>query len=245
MNINYSQSNINFKKGMVILGSAGPGSLDLISLKLRYVLKKADVVIFDALVNKKILNFCKKTVNLIYAGKLKEKKSCTQDEINQWLVNFAKANKKVLRLKGGDISFFSRGSQEINCLRENGISFKIFSGITSSQTSINSSVESFFNSSGICNLITGHRRINSNFEKNINYNFLKVSNGRIIIYMGVSQIRNISLNLIKSGINRNETVTLITNSSLNSQKIYTTSLIKCPDFILENNIKSPSIIIIK
>ena len=245
MNINYTQSNINFKKGTVIFGGAGPGSLDLISLKLQYVLKKADIVIFDALVNKRVLTFCKKTVKLIYAGKLKEKKSCTQDEINQWLVNFAKANKRVLRLKGGDISFFSRGSQEINCLNENGIKFKIFSGITSSQTSIKNTVRNFFNSSEICHLITGHRRINSNIEKKISYDFLGECNGRIIIYMGISQIRNISLDLMKNGMNKNEIVTLITNSSLNSQRIYKTSLIMCHKFIIENKIKSPAIIIIR
>ncbi len=245
MNINYTQSNINFKKGSIIFGSAGPGSISLISLKLKYVLKKADVVIFDALVNKKILKFCKTNVKLVYAGKLKEKKSCTQEEINQWLVNYAKSNKRVLRLKGGDISFFSRGNQEIECLKENGVNFKIFSGITSSQTSVNDTVSSFFNSSGICNLITGHRRISSDYKNNIDYKFLKECNGRLIIYMGISQIKNISQNLMEIGMKKNERVTLITNSSLNSQKIYKTTLINCHKFILENNIKSPAIIVIK
>ncbi len=245
MNINYKQSNINFKKGSVIFGGAGPGSLELISLKLKYILKKADIVIFDALVNKKILDFCRKKVKLIYAGKLKEKKSCTQAEINQWLVKFARAKKRVLRLKGGDISFFSRGSQEINFLKENGINFKIFSGITSSQTSIKSTVQSFFNYSGICNLITGHRRINTNSDNKIDYSFLTKCNGRIIIYMGISQIRNISKNLMNHGMKKNEMVTLITDSSLNSQRIFQTNLLDCPKFISENSINSPAIIIIK
>ena len=114
MKINFNQSNIKFKKGTVILASAGPGDPNLITLKLKYIITLADVVIFDALVNKKILNLCKPNVKLIYAGKLKERKACTQSEINEWLLKYSKKNKKVLRLKGGDVSFFSRVSQEIN-----------------------------------------------------------------------------------------------------------------------------------
>ena len=63
--------------------------------------------------------------------------------------------------------------------------------------------------------------------------------------MGISQIKNISQNLMEIGMKKNERVTLITNSSLNSQKIYKTTLINCHKFILENNIKSPAIIVIK
>ena len=73
MNINIKQFSIEFKKGTVILAGAGPGSINLITLKLKNVLKQADVIIYDALVNKEILKFSKKSVKLIYAGKIKEK----------------------------------------------------------------------------------------------------------------------------------------------------------------------------
>ena len=99
MNINFNQSNIKFKKGSVILASAGPGAPNLITLKLKYILGLADVVIFDALVNKKILKFCRHDVKLIYAGKIKEKKSCTQSEINEWLLEFSKKKKRYSGLK--------------------------------------------------------------------------------------------------------------------------------------------------
>ncbi len=244
MNINYRQSNINFGKGEVILGGAGPGSLKLISLKLKYVLQRADIIIFDALVNRELLSLSNKTAKLIYAGKLKKKKSCTQSQINQWLVNHARNNKRVLRLKGGDISFFSRGSQEIEYLKENNIPFRIFSGITSSQTSVKETVGSFFNSSGVCNLITGHKKIDENRKFDINYEFLKKTNGRIIIYMGVSQIKEIVSSLLDHGLTKNKEVSIVTNSSLKSQKIYSTKLNECPEFIKNNGITSPAIIII-
>ena len=114
MILNYSHSNINFEKNTVIIAGAGPGSKKLVTLKLRFILKLADVIIYDALVNKLILKDCKEKVLLIYAGKTK-KNSCTQSEINHLMVKHAK--KRVLRLKGGD-KFFSRASQEVQFLKK-------------------------------------------------------------------------------------------------------------------------------
>ena len=98
----------------------------MITLKLKYILQHAEVVIYDALVNKSILNYCNEKTLLIYAGKTK-KRSCSQLEINQLLVKYAKLGKRVLRLKGGDASFFSRASQEVEFLKKNKIKFNIFS----------------------------------------------------------------------------------------------------------------------
>ena len=114
MNINYKQSNIKFNKGTVALASAGPGAKKLLTLNVKFLISSADVIIYDALVNRSILNFAKNTTILIYAGKTKDGKSCTQNQINSWLLKFSKEKKRVLRLKSGDISFFSRISQEVN-----------------------------------------------------------------------------------------------------------------------------------
>ena len=244
MNINFNQSNIKFKKGTVILASAGPGDPNLITLKLKYIISLADVVIFDALVNKKILNLCKPKVKLIYAGKIKERKACTQSEINEWLLKYSKKKKKVLRLKGGDVSFFSRVSQEINFLKKNKIKTEIFSGITSSQASLQKAQSNFFNKSNFCNLITGHKIIIKK-NKEVNYSQICENRGKIIIYMGVGQISMIVSKLIMNGINENEKVTIIENASTQSEKLFFTTLKKCPTFIKKKNINSPSIIIIR
>ena len=244
MKINFNQSNIKFKNGTVILAGAGPGEPNLITLKLKYILGLADVVIFDALVNKKILELCKSNVKLIFAGKIKEKRSCTQSEINEWLLKYSKKNKKVLRLKGGDVSFFSRISQEISFLKKNKIKTEVFSGITSSQASLKIAKASFFNKSSFCNLMTGHKII---IKKNreVNYSQICKNKGKIIIYMGMSQISTIVTKLISNGLNENEKVTLIENASMKSEKLFFTSLKNCPMFIKKNNISSPSIIIVR
>ena len=244
MNINFNQSNIKFKKGTVILASAGPGDPSLITLKLKYILSLADVVIFDALVNNKLLELCKPKVKLIYAGKIKERKSCTQSEINEWLLKYSKKNKKVLRLKGGDVSFFSRVSQEINFLKKNNVKTEIFSGITSSQASLKKAESDFFNKSNFCNLMTGHKIIIKK-NKEVNYSQICKNKGKIIIYMGISQISLIISKLISNGISENEKVTLIQNASMKSERLFFTTVKNCPMFIEKKNINSPSIIIIR
>ena len=115
----------------------------LITLKLKYILGISDVVIYDALVNRSVLKLCHRKAILIYAGKTK-KQSCTQSDINNLMIKYANQNKRVLRLKGGDVSFFSRGSQEVEFLKKNKINFQVFSAISSSQASLNAINQNFF-----------------------------------------------------------------------------------------------------
>ena len=243
MKLNYKYSNIKFEKNTVIIAGAGPGSKKLITLELKYILKLADVIVYDALVNRSILDECNEKVLLIYAGKTK-KNSCTQSEINELLVKHAKLGKRVLRLKGGDVSFFSRASQEVEFLKKNQINFRVISAITSSQASISKINANFFNKNRFCNFFTGHKKINSN-SKDVNYYNVSKNKGKIFIYMGISQIEKISKNLQKNQVSLKEKVSIIKNASLKNQKIYTTNLKNCSAFIKKNKITSPAIIIIR
>ncbi len=243
MNINYKETIIDFNKGSVILAGAGPGDIKQITLKVYQAIKQADVIIYDSLVNKKLLDISKKSSKKIFGGKTKNKRACSQKEINEWMLYYAKNKMRVLRLKGGDPSFFSRGSQEINFLKEKQIEYKVFSGITSSQQAILSSRISFYNSSNICNFITGHRKINDN---SVSFDLKKIVNnkGRLIIYMGIGQIKKICSDLLDYGMNLNTKVYIVSNASLKSERVFSTSLIKSEELIIKNNILPPSIIII-
>ncbi len=243
MKLDYKHSNIKFEKNTVIIAGAGPGSKKLITLKLKYILKLADVIIYDALVNKSILDECDNKTLLIYAGKTK-KNSCSQSEINELLVKYANLGKRVLRLKGGDASFFSRASQEVQFLRKNKINFKVFSAITSSQASVSVINKFFFNKSKICNFFTGHKKINSTSQE-VDYANISKNKGRIYIYMGISQIEEITKNLRKNNVSSQANVSIIKNASLNDQKIFKTNLKNCSSFIKKNKISSPAIIIIR
>ena len=243
MKINYKDTIVDFNKGSVILAGAGPGDVRQITLKVYQVIKQADVIIYDSLVNKKLLDISKKSSKKIFGGKTKNKRACSQKEINEWMLYYAKNKMRVLRLKGGDPSFFSRGSQEINFLKEKQIEYKVFSGITSSQQAILSSRISFYNSSNICNFITGHRKINDN---SVSFDLRKIVNnkGRLIIYMGIGQIGKICSDLLDYGMNLNTKVYIVSNASLKSERVFSTSLIKSEELIIKNNILPPSIIII-
>ena len=243
MKVNYNLDDINFKDGTVIIAGAGPGELKLTTLNVFLSVKKADVIIYDSLVNTELLRENKKNAKKIFAGKTQSNKACTQNEINQWLVDFARKKKKVLRLKGGDVSFFSRGSQEINFLKKNKIKYKIFSGITSAQSAIKEIFRNEFNSSNCLNFITGHKIIKPN-KRDINYKYLVNNKGKIIVYMGIGQAEFISQKLINEGLKKNTRVSIISNASLPNQKIFNTILCNCSRTIKDHEILPPSIIVI-
>ena len=242
MKINYKPCNFVFEKGSVILAGAGPGCLTQVTLKVFEAITQADVIIYDSLVNEELLKNTKKSVIKIFGGKTKNKRACSQSEINEWMVDHAKNNNKVLRLKGGDPSFFSRGSQEIEFLKKKGLNIKYFLESHHHNQQSKNNI-SFFNQHDVCNFITGHRRINNS---SISLDFKKIvgNKGRIIVYMGVSQIKKISSDLIDMGIDRKTKVFIISNASMKSERVFQSLLYEVEKTINQNNILPPSIIVI-
>ena len=110
---------------------AGPGDADLITLKAIKALNKADVVLYDYLANDEILEHAPKDAKKIYVGKKAGEHYKTQDQINELIVEQAKENDTVVRLKGGDPFVFGRGGEEILALMENDIKFEVIPGVTS------------------------------------------------------------------------------------------------------------------
>jgi uroporphyrin-III C-methyltransferase len=122
----------NRRSGKVILAGAGPGDADLITVKLQKYLGEADIIITDRLVNPAIIERnAGKQAEILFAGKQGyNEASYTQEEINQLIVKHAEAGKTVLRLKGGDIAFFSNVLDELESLIEHKIPYEIIPGIT-------------------------------------------------------------------------------------------------------------------
>jgi uroporphyrin-III C-methyltransferase len=116
--------------GKVYLVGAGPGDPDLLTLKAARLLAGGDIVLHDALVSKEVLAMVSQRAELIDVGKRAGKKLLTQDEINSLLVDHAKKDKTVIRLKGGDPLLFGRAGEEIEALRRAQIDFEIVPGIT-------------------------------------------------------------------------------------------------------------------
>lgn len=116
--------------GKVYLVGAGPGDPELLTLKAAKLLAAAEVVLYDSLVSREILQLISPAALLVDVGKRAGKKLLTQDEINSLLVDYSKQEKLVVRLKGGDPLLFGRAGEEMEALRRAGIDFEIVPGIT-------------------------------------------------------------------------------------------------------------------
>ena len=116
---------------MVYLVGAGPGDPGLITEKGKELLKSADVVVYDSLINSRLLDHCSSKAKLIFVGKKSTDSSITQKEINKILIKSASNNKTVVRLKGGDPFLFGRGGEEAEALVKAGILVEIVPGVSS------------------------------------------------------------------------------------------------------------------
>lgn len=121
------------KAGSVVLVGAGPGDPELLTLRAVRALQSADVILFDNLVSAEVLDFARREAKKMLVGKTGHAPSCRQDDINALMVSFAKAGRRVVRLKGGDPMVFGRADEEIAACRAAGISVEVVPGITSAQ----------------------------------------------------------------------------------------------------------------
>src|SRR6266436_2682490 len=109
------------KSGIVYLVGAGPGDTGLLTLRGAELLRRADVVVYDALENPELLQLAPKTAEVIYGGKRAREHAISQSELNELLISKAKAGKTVVRLKGGDPYVFGRGGEEAEQLADAGV----------------------------------------------------------------------------------------------------------------------------
>jgi len=120
-----------FNSPKLTVVGAGPGDPELITVKALNTLKSAKVVLYDALINRELLDYAPQAEH-IFVGKRKDKHRFPQEEINELIVKYALGRGHVVRLKGGDPFIFGRGSEEINYARKHGLETAVVSGITSS-----------------------------------------------------------------------------------------------------------------
>ncbi len=205
------------KTGKAFLVGAGPGDPGLITVKGKNILKSADVVVYDSLINPILLKMCRENAELIYVGKKIGHKELSQNEINKLLVKKAKEGKMVLRLKGGDPFVFGRGGEEAEILEKNNIETDIVPGI--------SSIIAVPAYSGVP---VTHRDYNSSFAvftaHKSKFNSLKdfdpaslKSIKTLVFLMGLNNIRNIMSKLTESGKDPETPVLVISNGTLPSQ----------------------------
>ena len=228
--------------GKVYLTGAGPGAIDLMTVKAARIVTEADVIIYDRLANPKILETSKKGCQLIYVGKQNGNHSVPQDEINEIIYQSALKHEKVVRLKGGDPFVFGRGGEEAIYLFNKGIKFEIIPGITSA-ISVPAYAGIPVTNRGITpsfRVVTGHRKSSDNMA-NINWASF-IENETIVFLMGLHNIQLIVENLLKVGKPKDYPCAIISKGTTKDQKVVVGTL----DDIISKSKEavSPAIIIV-
>ncbi|HWN38516.1 MAG TPA: siroheme synthase CysG, partial [Gammaproteobacteria bacterium] len=113
------------RRGEAYLVGAGPGGIDLITIRGRQLLAAADVVLYDRLVSAELLQYARRDAELICVGKTPRRPSISQKQLNRLLVSLVQSGKRVCRLKGGDPFVFGRGGEELEALAEAGLKFQV------------------------------------------------------------------------------------------------------------------------
>ena len=226
----------------LILVGAGPGDEELITLKGLKALENADVVLYDALVNQKLLAHCGSSCHLVYVGKKPGLHQYQQIYINDMIVDYARQYETVVRLKGGDPFIFGRGHEELTHAMEHGIEVEVIPGVTSAiavpalsgipltKRGVN---ESFWIVTGTTS--SGH------FSQDMK--MAARSTASVVILMGMKNLPEI-IKLFKKYRSENEPVAVIQNGTFESERRGFGTLQSIIEVVNEKALKSPAIILI-
>ncbi len=226
----------------VYLTGAGPGDLELLTIKALKIIQKADVIIYDKLANSEILKEAKDDALLIFVGKERGNHKVPQDEINEIIYQNALKYKIVVRLKGGDPFVFGRGGEEALYLKQRDIKFEIIPGI-SSAIAVPAYAGIPVTNRGVTpsfRVVTGHRKSSDNIA-NINWSSF-IENETIVFLMGLHNIQLIVDNLIKVGKPQDYPCAIISEGTTKNQKVITGTL--CDIVLKSKDAISPAIIIV-
>jgi len=231
------------KTGEVYLVGAGPGDPELLSFKALRLMQKADIVIYDRLVSRPIMNLIRQDAEKIYVGKQRADHAMPQENINQLLARLALEGKKVLRLKGGDPFIFGRGGEEIESLIKDDIPFQIVPGITAASgcASYAGIPLTHRDYSQACIFVTGHLRDGT---VNLNWEMLAHEKQTLIFYMGMHGSKIICEELIKHGLSNETPAALIVKGTTEDQEVIIGNLKNMPEIIMERKIVPPTLLII-
>ncbi len=230
---------------MVYFVGAGPGDVDLITVKGKRALQQADVVIFDRLINPFLLTDVKDDAKLIYCGKQPCKHTLRQEDIQREILIHARKGKTVVRLKGGDPAVFGRVGEEAELLAEHQIDYEIIPGITAgiAATMYSGVPLTHRKHSNSFAIVTGHGSRDDG-TPNINWNHLAKGVETIVFYMGVKHLKTITTELIKNGKAKETAALVVQWGTYSKQRTIEGSLATIANQVEQANITNPAIIVV-
>jgi len=234
--------------GHVYLIGAGPGDAELLTLKAHRLIKQADVVMYDWLVNPDIINMIPSHVDRVFVGKKCGQHSMQQADICQLMVEVALTGKNIVRLKGGDPAIFARAAEECDILAKHHIDFAIVPGITAaSGASAYAGIPlTHRECAQSVRFITAHLKSASdepNWQALVAG--LSASNGEtLVFYMGLKRIHTIMQRLKTQGLQRSTPVAVIDQASTTQQQVCVGTLDNIAQRVTEQNFQGPAVTIV-
>jgi uroporphyrinogen III methyltransferase/synthase len=232
-------------KGKVWLVGAGPGDIELITIKAVRCLKEADVVVYDHHLNKELLDYADAGAELIYAGKQGGYHTMSQEEISGLLIARAREGKFVCRLKGGDPFVFGRGGEEAEALSEAGIPFEVVPGVSSAIAA-----------AAYAGIPLTHRAHSSSFaivpgseaatKTGSRIDWPKISTGvdTLVFLMAVANMPHVVAELLKNGRPPDTPVAVVQRGTRSDQFTVVGTLASIEGLAVSSNIRPPAVIIV-
>jgi uroporphyrinogen III methyltransferase/synthase len=232
-------------KGIVYLVGAGPGDAGLLTVRGAELLARAGTVVYDALVNKELLRLAPPEAELIYAGKRSSDHAIPQAQLNQLLVDKARAGQCVVRLKGGDPYVFGRGGEEAEQLAAAGVAFEVVPGVTSSIAGPNYAgiplTHRDFCSS--FTVVTGHEDPDKEGPE-VDWSQVAKAPGTKVVLMGVSRVKSISQALIEHGLPESTPVAMIRWATTGRQQSVVGTLGTIAEVAEKADFKPPGLMVV-
>ncbi|MDB6021031.1 MAG: tetrapyrrole methylase, partial [Pedosphaera sp.] len=224
---------------------AGPGDVGLLTLRGAELLGRAEVVVYDALVNRDLLRMAPKGAEIIYAGKRSADHAIPQEELNNLLVAKAREGKTVVRLKGGDPYVFGRGGEEAGELAAAKVAFEVVPGISSAVAGPNYAGIPITHREHCSSytVITGHEDPAKD-ESSIDWAQVAKISGTKIILMGVSRIREIATKLIEHGLDAATPVAMVRWGTTGRQQSIEGTLATIADVVEKSKFTAPAVTVI-
>jgi uroporphyrin-III C-methyltransferase len=230
-----------FVPGHVWLAGAGPGDPGLLTLDALAGLAQADVIVHDALVDRRILALAGPQSRLEFAGKRGGKPSPTQADISQRLMALARAGQRVLRLKGGDPFVFGRGGEEAATLAAAGVPFRVIPGVTAGLAALAAaSIPATLRGINRAVILAAGHGADEDFD----WAPLVHTGQPIVLYMVMHNLERIISALTHAGLAADTPAAVIASATTPQERILVSSVEKLAAAVREQKIEPPAIVVI-